>query len=59
VSPVLAGLSLFSFSFCDNRRRSDSRCVQHRGCLGLPGFEALYAVAGLLAVAFLVIRRRK
>jgi len=29
------------------------------GFLGLPGFEALYAVAGLLAVAYLVIRRRK
>jgi PGF-CTERM protein len=29
------------------------------GFLGLPGFEALYAVAGLLAVAFLVLRRRK
>jgi PGF-CTERM protein len=29
------------------------------GFLGLPGFEALYAVAGLLVVAFLVIRRRK
>jgi transforming growth factor-beta-induced protein len=29
------------------------------GFLGLPGFEALYAVAGLLAVAFLVMRRRK
>jgi len=29
------------------------------GFLGMPGFEALYAVAGLLVVAFLVIRRRK
>jgi PGF-CTERM protein len=29
------------------------------GLLGIPGFEALYAVAGLLAVAYLVIRRRK
>ena len=29
------------------------------GFLGLPGFEALYAVVGLLAVAYLVIRRRK
>jgi transforming growth factor-beta-induced protein len=29
------------------------------GFLGLPGFEALYAVAGLLVVAFFVIRRRK
>ena len=29
------------------------------GFLGLPGFEALYAVAGLSAVAYLVIRRRK
>jgi transforming growth factor-beta-induced protein len=29
------------------------------GFLGLPGFEAMYAVAGLLAVAYLVIRRRK
>ncbi|MGZ4904748.1 MAG: fasciclin domain-containing protein [Halobacteriota archaeon] len=29
------------------------------GFLGLPGFEAIYAVAGLLAVAYLVIRRRK
>ena len=26
---------------------------------GVPGFEALYAVAGLLVVAFLVILRRK
>jgi PGF-CTERM protein len=29
------------------------------GFLGLPGFEALYAVAGLLVVAFFVTRRRK
>jgi len=29
------------------------------GFLGLPGFEALYSVAGLLAVAYLVLRRRK
>jgi len=29
------------------------------GLLGLPGFETLYAVVGLLAVAYLVIRRRK
>ena len=29
------------------------------GFLGLPGFEALYAVVGLLAVAHLVLRRRK
>jgi transforming growth factor-beta-induced protein len=29
------------------------------GFLGLPGFEALYAAAGLLAVAYLVMRRRK
>jgi transforming growth factor-beta-induced protein len=29
------------------------------GFLGLPGFEALYAVAGLLVVAYLVMRRRK
>ncbi|MGA7076909.1 MAG: fasciclin domain-containing protein [Halobacteriota archaeon] len=29
------------------------------GFLGLPGFEALYAVVGLLAVAYLVMRRRK
>ena len=29
------------------------------GFLGLPGFEAVYAVVGLLAVAYLVIRRRK
>jgi len=29
------------------------------GFLGMPGFEVLYAVAGLLVVAFLVIRRRK
>jgi hypothetical protein len=29
------------------------------GFLGLPGFEALYAVAGLLVVAFLVMLRRK
>jgi PGF-CTERM protein len=29
------------------------------GLLGLPGFEAMYAVAGLLVVAYLVIRRRK
>jgi len=29
------------------------------GFLGLPGFEALYAAVGLLAVAYLVIRRRK
>jgi PGF-CTERM protein len=29
------------------------------GFLGLPGFEAVYAIAGLLAVAYLVMRRRK
>jgi hypothetical protein len=29
------------------------------GFLGLPGFEALYAIAGLLVVAFLVMLRRK
>ncbi|HYA33689.1 MAG TPA: PGF-CTERM sorting domain-containing protein [Candidatus Bathyarchaeia archaeon] len=29
------------------------------GFLGLPGFEAVYAVAGLLAVAYLLVRRRK
>ncbi|MGB9371830.1 MAG: fasciclin domain-containing protein [Halobacteriota archaeon] len=29
------------------------------GFLGLPGFEAVYAVAGLLVVAYLVLRRRK
>jgi PGF-CTERM protein len=29
------------------------------GFLGLPGFEAIYAVAGLLVVAYLVMRRRR
>ena len=29
------------------------------GFLGLPGFEAVYGVVGLLAVAYLVMRRRK
>jgi hypothetical protein len=29
------------------------------GFLGMPGFEAFYAGAGLLAVAYLVLRRRK
>jgi PGF-CTERM protein len=29
------------------------------GFLGLPGFEALYVVAGLVVVAYLVTRRRK
>ena len=29
------------------------------GFLGLPGFEAAYGVVGLLAVAYLVMRRRK
>jgi uncharacterized surface protein with fasciclin (FAS1) repeats len=29
------------------------------GFLGMPGFEAFYAAAGLLAVAYLVLRRRK
>jgi transforming growth factor-beta-induced protein len=29
------------------------------GFLGLPGFEAVYGVAGLLAVAYLILRRRK
>jgi len=28
------------------------------GFLGLPGFEAVYGVTGLLAVAYLVMRRR-
>ena len=29
------------------------------GALGLPGFEAVYGVAGLLVVAYLVMRRRQ
>jgi PGF-CTERM protein len=29
------------------------------GFLGMPGFEAFYAVAGLLVVAYIVLRRRK
>jgi len=29
------------------------------GFLGLPGFEAIYGVAGLLVVAYLVLQRRK
>ena len=29
------------------------------GFLGLPGFEAVYGVAGLLVVAYLVMLRRK
>jgi PGF-CTERM protein len=29
------------------------------GFLGLPGFEAVYAVAGLLVVSYLLVRRRK
>jgi len=29
------------------------------GFLGLPGFEAMYGVVGLLAVAYLVMRHRK
>jgi PGF-CTERM protein len=29
------------------------------GFLGLPGFEAVYGVAGLLVVAYLVLRRRQ
>ena len=29
------------------------------GFLGLPGFEAVYGVAGLLVVAYLVLRRRR
>jgi hypothetical protein len=29
------------------------------GFLGLPGFEALYAIAGFLVVAYLVVRFRK
>jgi PGF-CTERM protein len=29
------------------------------GFLGLPGFEVVYAVAGLLVVAYLIVRRRK
>jgi PGF-CTERM protein len=29
------------------------------GFLGLPGFEAVYGVVGLLAVAYLVMRRRQ
>ncbi len=29
------------------------------GFLGMPGFEAVYGVVGLLAVAYLVMRRRK
>jgi PGF-CTERM protein len=30
-----------------------------RGFLGLPGFEAVYGVTGLLVVAYLILRRRK
>ena len=29
------------------------------GFLGLPGFEAIYGVAELLVVAYLVLQRRK
>jgi PGF-CTERM protein len=29
------------------------------GFLGLPGFEAVYAVAGVLAVAYVLTRRRR
>ena len=29
------------------------------GFLGMPGFEAFYAIAGLLVVAYIVLRRRK
>ncbi|MFZ0925375.1 MAG: PGF-CTERM sorting domain-containing protein [Halobacteriota archaeon] len=29
------------------------------GFLGLPGFEAIYGVVGLLVVAYLVLQRRK
>lgn len=30
-----------------------------RGFLGLPGFEVVYAVAGLAAAVYLALRRRK
>ncbi len=36
-----------------------ARASASAGAFGLPGFEAVYAVAGLLAVAYLVLRRRK
>jgi len=39
--------------------KATSSATAAPGFLGLPGFEALYAVAGLLAVAYLVLRRRK
>jgi PGF-CTERM protein len=38
--------------------KATSSATAAPGFLGLPGFEALYAVAGLLAVAYLVLRRR-
>ena len=38
---------------------SAAASARSRGFLGLPGFEAVYGVVGLLAVAYLVMRRRK
>jgi PGF-CTERM protein len=35
-----------------------SDCNSGGGFLGLPGFEAVYAVAGLLVVAYLVMKHR-
>ncbi|MGZ4929163.1 MAG: PGF-CTERM sorting domain-containing protein [Halobacteriota archaeon] len=48
---------IFSFRIAITTENKSAKAAG--GFLGLPGFEALYAVAGLLAVAYLVLRRRK
>jgi len=53
----LAGLYLYFF-FLIRKNHTVRRSLRPE-FIGLPGFEALYAVAGLLAVAYLVMRRRK
>jgi PGF-CTERM protein len=58
VSPVLTGLAPLFFLFVFSKTNIASATASG-GFLGLPGFEALYAVAGLLVVAYLVMRRRK
>jgi PGF-CTERM protein len=47
------------YSFFSNSIDDGRRAPRERGFLSLPGFEAVYAVAGLLVVAYLVMQRRK
>jgi PGF-CTERM motif len=56
-SSVLTGLTPLFFLFLIRKNYNVRRSLRAE-FIGLLGFEAMYAVAGLIAVAFLVMRRR-